>query len=261
MEVKKYRSIQDSKNVVEKSLAASEDSEVKWYGNTNREAMEVARRLRRTSGGMYSTVPIICRAEACPYAEACELVQMGLATVGEKCPMEIAAVEDLFQRYCADLMIDPNDPTQQIDAIMVKDLIDLDIGILRCDKKIAINADYIIENVVGVTEEREAITQQVVHPIAELKEKLRNNRNKMLSLFNSTRKDKMGSTINVKTDPLQKASQLMATITEVTDVEEENKEKEEYLSKLQLSVGEENLEQYQPTIEAEEVEEGEGDEY
>jgi hypothetical protein len=190
------------------------------------QAIEIAKRLRQTKHGMYASVPIICKAESCPYAESCELQQMGLAPYGEKCPMEIAAIEDLFQRYCADMNINPEDPRQQVDAVLVKEVVDLDIAMLRCDRKMAISADFIIDNVVGVTEDGEAITRQELHPLTEYKEKLRAQKYKTLSLLNSTRKDKEGSKMQVVFDPSERAAQLLKIKEDMKMIEQQEDEAE-----------------------------------
>lgn len=173
------------------------------------QAIEIAKRLRQTKHGLYASVPIICKAEACPYAESCELAQMQIAPYGEKCPMEIAAIEDLFVRYCSDMNINPEDPNHQVDAIMVKEVVDLDISMLRCDKKMAISADFIIDQVVSVTEDGEAISRQELHPLTEYKEKLRAQKFKTLNLLNSTRKDKEGSKTTVVFDPSERAAEML----------------------------------------------------
>jgi hypothetical protein len=173
------------------------------------QAIDIAKRLRQTKHGMYASVPIICKAEACPYADSCELQQMGLAPYGDKCPMEIAAIEDLFQRYCSDMNINPEDPRQQVDSIMVKEVVDIDISMLRCDKKMAISADFIIDQVVNVDEEGNSITRQELHPLTEYKEKLRAQKFKTLNLLNSTRKDKEGSKVQVTFDPSERAAQML----------------------------------------------------
>lgn len=194
------------------------------------EAIEIAKRLRQTKHGMYASVPIICKAEGCPYAESCELQQVGLAPYGEKCPMEIAAIEDLFQRYCSDMNINPEDPRQQVDAIMVKEVVDIDISMLRCDKKMAISADFIIDQVVSVTEEGEAISRQELHPLTEYKEKLRAQKFKTLNLLNSTRKDKEGSKVSVSFDPSERAAQMLKIKQDMLmlDQQEDDAEQEYY---------------------------------
>jgi hypothetical protein len=212
------------------------------------QAIEIAKRLRNTKHGMYASVPIICKAEGCPYAESCELQQMGLAPFAEKCPMEIAAIEDLFQRYCTDMNINPEDPTQQVDAIMVKEVVDIDISMLRCDKKMAISADFIIDQVVGMSEEGEAISRQELHPLTEYKEKLRAQKFKTLNLLNSTRKDKEGSKVNVVFDPSERAAQMLQIQKDMIHLndQEEDAEKEYYAKMRRLKEGDSNIIEVEP---------------
>ncbi|MGV7000198.1 hypothetical protein ACWA2C_16045 [Priestia megaterium] len=197
------------------------------------QAIEIAKRLRNTKHGMYASVPIICKAEGCPYAESCELQQMQLAPYGEKCPMEIAAIEDLFARYCDDMNINPEDPRQQVDAILVKEVVDIDISMLRCDKKMAVSADFIIEQIVGMTDEGEAMSRQELHPLTEYKEKLRAQKYKTLNLLNSTRKDKEGSKTTVVFDPSERAAQMLKIQEDMKQLENQEDEAEKaYYEKM-----------------------------
>jgi hypothetical protein len=192
-----------------------------------KEAINVARRLRNTKHGLYASVPIICKGDECPYKENCYFWLNGDAPVSEKCPIEIAAIEDLFERYCKDLNINPEDMKQTVDALMVKELVDIDVALLRCDSKMAINADFIIENVVSVTDSGNAVYRQELHPMLEYKERLRASKYKTLQLLNSTRKDKEGSKIHIELDPSEKAAEMMRLKRdlEIIDVEAEEDEK------------------------------------
>lgn len=196
-------------------------------------AIEVARRLRATKHGLYASVPILCKAEQCPYADACELQQIGMAPYGEKCPIEIAAIEELFYRYCEELGIDPEDKSNTVDLVMVKELVDIDIALLRCDKKMAISADFIIDQVVGVDEDQMPVTRKELHPLTEYKEKLRNSKYKTLQLLNSTRKDKAGDKITFQMDASKRAAELLKVKQDFIELEEEEKNLEEsYYKKI-----------------------------
>ncbi len=225
-----------------------------WTSNpTAVEAIEIAKRLRSTKHGMYASVPIICKAEACPYADSCYLHQMGLAPYGEKCPVEIAAIEDLFVRYCSDMNINPEDPAQQVDAIMVKEVVDLDVSMLRCDKKMAISADFIIDQVVGVTDEGEAISRQELHPLTEYKEKLRTQKYKTLNLLNSTRKDKEGSRVNVTFDPSERAAEMLKIQQDMQMIDmQENDAEQAYYEKMRRLKNDDVID-VEPILDEEEV--------
>lgn len=224
-----------------------------WTQNPNAvQAIEIAKRLRSTKHGMYASVPIICKAEHCPYAESCELQQMQLAPYGDKCPMEIAAIEDLFQRYCSDMDINPEDPRQQVDAIMVKEVVDIDISMLRCDKKMAISADFIVDQVVNVTEDGDAITRQELHPLTEYKEKLRAQKFKTLNLLNSTRKDKEGSKINVQFDPSERAAQMLKVQKDMVQISDSEDEAEQaYYDKMRRLKNGDNVIEVEPIVDVE----------
>ena len=224
-----------------------------WTQNPNAvQAIEIAKRLRSTKHGMYASVPIICKAEYCPYAESCELQQMQLAPYGDKCPMEIAAIEDLFQRYCSDMNINPEDPTQQVDAIMVKEVVDIDISMLRCDKKMAISADFIVDQVVNVTEDGDAITRQELHPLTEYKEKLRAQKFKTLNLLNSTRKDKEGSKINVQFDPSERAAQMLKVQKDMIQISDSEDDAEQaYYEKMRRLKNGDSVIDVEPIVDAE----------
>lgn len=198
------------------------------------EAITIARQLRSTKHGLYANVPIICKADACPYAHSCPLLEMELAPYGEKCPIEIAAIEDLFNRYLDEMQIDPNDTKNTVDLMLVKDLVDADIGLLRCDNKMAWDADYVIENAIGMTDEGEAITKKELHPLTEYKEKLIARKNKTLQLLNSTRKDKEGSKLMVTMDPSERAAQMLKVQQDMaTHFEDEEEAERKYFEKMQ----------------------------
>ncbi|WP_067924104.1 hypothetical protein [Alicyclobacillus shizuokensis] len=201
---------------------------VGWTQNPEAvEAINVARRLRQTKHGLYASVPIICKARACPYAHSCPLLEMDMAPFGEKCPIEIAAIEDLFHRYCKELGIDPDNEENTVDLIMVKELVDIDISLLRCDNKMAIDADFIIDQVVGMTEEGHALTRQELHPVVSYKEKLLNQKHKTLQLLNSTRKDKQGSRVTHVLDASERAAELLRVKNDMQSLEENEKEAEQ----------------------------------
>lgn len=192
------------------------------------EAINVARRLRNTKHGLYASVPIICKAEACPYAHSCPLLEQGMAPYGEKCPIEIAAIEDLFERYAEQFEIDLDNRKagDTVDLMMIKDLVDADIGLLRCDNKMAWDADYVIENTVGMTEDGEPVTRQELHPLTEYREKLINRKHKTLQLLNATRKDREGTKLTVTADPSVQAAEMLQVKEDMERLMEEEEEAE-----------------------------------
>lgn len=172
-------------------------------------AVNMAAAMANTKHGLYASIPLLCKAEACPYADVCPLVSIDMAPQGERCPLEIARILKKYQDYTTDLDIDPVNGNI-IDLTLVKDLIDLDIQIIRADNKMAIDGDFIQEVVIGISEATgEAITSPAIHKAVEYKDRLLKKRHDVLQLLNSTRKDKAGDKLTVSIDPSTYAARLM----------------------------------------------------
>ncbi|AOQ24684.1 hypothetical protein MTAT_20290 [Moorella thermoacetica] len=176
-----------------------------------RKALKKAVELRSRSHSLYASIPIICKAEECPYASTCQLLPAGLAPANERCPLEIAAVEQLFNAYVQELDVKPDNV---VDLSLIKELVDLDIAILRCDNKLAIDADFVQEVAIAVTPKGHVVTKPELHQAAEYKDKLLNRRHRILQLLHSTRHDKIGSKLVVEYDPSTRAVELLARAKE-----------------------------------------------
>lgn len=175
-----------------------------------REAISMAVAMNKTKHGLYASIPMLCKAEACPYASVCPLVDMGQAPEGERCPLEIAMILNRYEDYSKEFGIDDRNI---VDMGLVKDLIDYDIQLFRAENKIAIQGDFVEDIVVTITEGGEAITNPKLSQATEYKDKIMNKRFKILELMNSTRKDKAGDKLTLSLDPSSYAAQLMSTIS------------------------------------------------
>ena len=174
-----------------------------------REAIQLAVGMAQTKHGLYASIPMLCKAEECPYAAVCPLVEMDKAPKGERCPMEIAMILKKYEEYSEEFRIDESNV---VDMGLVKDLIDYDIQLFRAENKIAVQGDFVEDVVVTVTEGGEAITAPQLSKATEYKDKIMTKRFKILELMNSTRKDKAGDKLTVNLDPSSYASQLMSQI-------------------------------------------------
>lgn len=173
------------------------------------EAIRIAVGMQKTKHGLYASIPMLCKAEECPYATVCPLVDMGKAPKGERCPLEIAMILSKYEKYSDEFNIDESNV---VDMGLVKDLIDYDIQAFRAENKIAVQGDFVEDVVVTVTEGGEVITNPQLSKATEYKDKIMNKRFKILELMNSTRKDKAGDKLSISLDPSSYASQLMSQI-------------------------------------------------
>jgi hypothetical protein len=173
------------------------------------EAVNIAIAMNSTKHGLYASIPMLCKAEECPYASVCPLVDMEKAPEGERCPLEIAMILRKYEQYSDEFGIDENNV---VDMGLVKDLIDYDIQLFRAENKIAVQGDFVEDVVVTVTEGGEAITAPQLSKATEYKDKIMTKRFKILELMNSTRKDKAGDKLTLSLDPSSYAAQLMSQI-------------------------------------------------
>jgi predicted HNH restriction endonuclease len=134
------------------------------------------------------------------------MIPMNLATVGERCPVEIATIIDRFNKYVKQLRIDPDNI---VDLGLVKNLVDVEIQLARADRRCAITADIVEQVIAVVTERGEAYYRPEISKAAEYKLKLISEHGRILSLLNATRKDKAANKMNISIDASNYAAQLL----------------------------------------------------
>lgn len=173
------------------------------------EGITRANKITTIKHGMLAQVPMICRGSRCPYSATCYL-EPGQRPDNGRCPIEIATILSLFDRYCEHLEVDSEDI---VDLTLVKELVDLDVQLLRADHYMAARPEFIEEVPVFVTDDGIAFTRTEVAKVVEYKERIRKERHRILQLLNSTRKDKDGS--KMKKDPSSIAADILARAREL----------------------------------------------
>ena len=157
-------------------------------------ANEVRKSVKRNElkHGLFANIPLICRGNACPYKSACPIENK---PTGERCPVEIGAILSRFENLCNHFGIRFDEKGKVhvedvVDSSMIRDLVDIEIQILRADNKLAIDGDFIGKTVKSVSEQGQVYYDDVVTPAAEFKMVLLKRKNKVLEKLNATRKDK-----------------------------------------------------------------------
>lgn len=136
--------------------------------------------------GMFANVPMICKGTVCPLHEICT-IPIRKRPVFHRCPIEIAAIIDRYDKYCEELGIGPED---YLDQSQVKDLVDIEIKLLRANGHLAISGDFIQEVVQAIDDKGNTITRPELHKATEYEEKLLNRKKQILSELNATRRAK-----------------------------------------------------------------------
>ena len=157
------------------------------YSTKGLNAKKAAMTMLSTKTGMYASIPLICKAEECPYSETCKILEYDLAPYGEACPMETSKIELFGAGYANDVGYDESSFT---DRRMVSDLVGYDIMLERCKALMTKEGTPVIDIVVNVTENGDEIKQPTVSKAWEAYEKISKKRNDTYQLLMMTRKDK-----------------------------------------------------------------------
>lgn len=175
------------------------------------EAKLYASKIRMTHG-MLASVPLLCKDQDCPYKDVCTISPQH-RTVGQRCPMEAAALVTRFQQYCEHFDLEMSNPTpdELIDMSLVNDLVEVEVQMMRASNRIAINGDFISRTIGSVDQKGKVYYEDAVDPAAEYNDRLKEKRWKIYRLLDSTRKDKAskGATAD---NPSVKAASLFSKI-------------------------------------------------
>ena len=149
--------------------------------------------------GMFASIPLICRGKRCPYSETCPIPE-SQRTENERCYVEIGAILSRFDSWCKHFNIECEGEKVKdedlVDVTLIRDLIDIEIQIIRAENKLAINGDFIGDMLQEVDKQGTPWYVKTVTPEAEYKMTLLEKRQKVLNQLNATRKDKAASMKN-----------------------------------------------------------------
>lgn len=185
-----------------------------WHQNAQgMDNLKKARATLHMKHGMFTNIPIVCKGTECPYFATCWIPEADLQ-VGERCPIEIAAVLDRFDKICAELRVIPEEDV--IDAGLVKDVVDIEIMMLRADGLLAKDGNMIEETVAGVSPKGQEYYKPELHKAFEIKEKLRKEKTRILNQLMATRKDKNNTDAQLN-DPSSVAARIIAKVKELNE--------------------------------------------
>lgn len=150
-------------------------------------------RVYASKHGMFSSVPIICRDQDCAYKDVC-MVSQQQRTVGQRCPMEIATILSRYEQWCEHFEIDATqntiNPADLVDATLIKDLVNLEVQMMRAENKIALNGDFMADTLLDIDKKCNPYYGKIVSPEVEFLMTLQDKKVKILNQLNATRKDK-----------------------------------------------------------------------
>lgn len=146
--------------------------------------------------GMFASVPILCQEKDCTFIQTC-MVKPAERKIGQRCPMEIAAIMSRFSQYCQhfdiDMSMDMINPKDLVDVTLIKDLVNMEVAQMRVENKIAINGDFMAETLLDIDKKCQPYFGKVVSPEMQLLMTLQEKKTKVMNQLNATRKDKISS--------------------------------------------------------------------
>ena len=160
--------------------------------------------------GLFANVPIICKGESCPYIGTCTVNILDLP-IGYRCPIEIGAIVARFEQLCLEFGVTEKDA---VDLGQIKQLVDIEVMIMRCDSKMAISADFIEEVLKDVTKTGTPIYEKVVTQANQFKMTLLDKHSRLLKDLAATRSSKKET--NNDDDASKVASLIMKRVQEVS---------------------------------------------
>lgn len=169
------------------------------------EAKRAAMAMLSTKNGLHARVPLICKSEACPYAEQCVLLPNDLAPLGEPCPVELAQIDVRANGYMQDIDYDSASFT---DKILLSEIVQLDILLERCRALMSKEGTPVIEMAIGIDNDGNEIDQPAVSKAWEAYEKISKKRDQTYQLLMMTRKDHK----NDDSDEAQSVSSMLEQV-------------------------------------------------
>lgn len=207
-------------NAIEKRIELEQNLSNVWgYSNLGIEAKKAAMSMLSTKTGMYARIPLVCKAEGCPYASRCILLSYNLAPIGEPCPKETAEIELRYQAYAEDFKLDNASFT---DKNLVSELINYDIMLDRLRCLLAEEQILTIDVVTGISESGETFTHPEVSKTWEAYERVEKKRTNIYDQMLATRKSNKSEKGNLEKSMVQIMSELMSEKDFIIDVKPEN---------------------------------------
>lgn len=161
------------------------DTKVKEISNINK--------MYHSKHGLFASVPIICRNQDCHYKDVC-MADPSQRVIGERCIVEISAIITRFNQWCEHFGIDTSqdfiESKDLVDATLIKDLVVVEVQILRAENKIALSGDFMGDTLIEIDKKCQPYYGTTVTPEVEFLMSLQDKKMKILNQLNATRKDK-----------------------------------------------------------------------
>lgn len=210
------------------------------WGQTATNIAEVQRHRKAMNlkHGMMANVPMVCKGAECPMNSVCT-IPIRQRPIFNRCPIEIASIIELYDRYCEQHSVGDED---WFDQSQIKDLVDTEIKLMRANGHLATSADFIVQVVSAVDDKGKAHYKPELHKATDYEDQLIARKYKILSELKATRKAKkddnnVGDPSSFAAELMRKAMKVQKNIIIDAEVEETTDDKVEEPTQA-MNVGE-----------------------
>jgi hypothetical protein len=145
------------------------------------------------------------------------MVDPSQRTFGSRCLMEISAIITRYNQWCKHFDIETDGETiadkDLVDATLIKDLVNIEVQIIRAENKIALNGDFMAETILEIDKKCNVYKGNVITPESEFLMTLQDKKIKILNQLNATRKDKANN--KMKESPSDEAIRIFQQMKEL----------------------------------------------
>lgn len=170
--------------------------------------------IRSSKHGMFASVPIMCKGPDCAYKDVCT-VALNNRIINQRCPMEIGAIIARFNYWCSHFGLDTTSDVikeeEAVDASLIRDLVNWEVQMIRCENKIAMSGDFMGKTLLDIDKKCKPYYGDIVSPETEHLLTLQDKKIKILNQLNATRKDK-ASDKNNNLNPTANAIKLFQQV-------------------------------------------------
>lgn len=176
-------------------------------------------RLKSLATGFYSVVPLICPGiRKCPHGHVCPFAGHE-PPLGKQCPVEQNVIMERMHGFMKEYEVDGNRPT---DFMLLNRLVELELTDFRCSSMLS-SPEYqgiLTEMVTGATAQGDLITNNVINPILEMKEKISREKMKLLGILVGTPQEKYKKQAALKEVKTEEYSNKIANMNkQLMDIE------------------------------------------
>ena len=179
---------------------------------TPEEELRVKKSLSRSRTSIVGSSAMICSGNQCPFRNECPLAQIGKTPIGKQCPIELELLAQWTQQFMHEFGVEMDNFTE---LGLITELAECNLYERRTNLHMANTSPTMtILDVIGVDAKGNAIEGESISKSWEIKERIKNRRDKILKSLMATRDAK------VKLKAIQTNQQQVNVLSHLAEMRE-----------------------------------------